>query len=67
MIAGCMKAAVSVLLGHSKRAGSNVTRGYIMKNDATLLAATDKVSSYIWQAMTGDGHQAEIVPFDARA
>jgi hypothetical protein len=50
-----MKAAVSVLLGHSKRAGSNVTRGYIMKNDATLLAATDKVSIYIWQAMTGDG------------
>jgi integrase len=64
---GLHESTLSVLLGHSKRAGSNVTRGYIMKNDASLLAATDKVSSYIWQAMTGDGHQAEIVPFDAKA
>jgi integrase len=61
---GLHESTVGALLGHSKRSG-NVTAGYILKPDALLLAAADKVSRFIWRAMTGE--EAEILPFQARA
>lgn len=59
---GLHESTVEAIIGHKKR-GSNVTRGYVMKADATLLAAADKVSRYVWQAMTGEAVSADIVPF----
>jgi len=47
---GLHESTVAALLGHSKR-GSNVTRSYVLKADATLLAAADKVCRYVLQAM----------------
>ncbi|MGA7329712.1 MAG: tyrosine-type recombinase/integrase, partial [Rhodomicrobium sp.] len=55
------ESTVGVLLGHSK--GGNVTRGYIQKADATLLAAADKVSDFIARAMKGE---TTVIPFEAR-
>ncbi len=48
---GLHESTVSALLGHSKR-GANVTRSYVLKADATLLAAADKVCCFVSQAIT---------------
>ena len=40
---------IGALLGH---AGHGVTMGYIHKTDSALIAAADRVSRYIWLAMT---------------
>ena len=52
---------IAMLLGHTSARSGSVTRGYISKPDAVLLAAADKVTRYIWQAMTGEAISAEIV------
>jgi integrase len=56
------ESTVGALLGHSK--GGNVTRGYIRKADATLLAAADKVSNFIALAMNVDAQN--VVLFETR-
>jgi integrase len=56
------ESTVGALLGHSK--GGNVTRGYIRKADATLLAAADKVSDFIAHAMKGEAQN--VIPFEAQ-
>ncbi|MFZ1108470.1 MAG: site-specific integrase [Rhodomicrobium sp.] len=61
---GLHESTVAVLLGHSRRS-ANATRGYILKADATLLAAADKASRFISQAMTGKARPAEVVPLHA--
>jgi integrase len=48
---GLHESTVAALLGHKKR--GSVTRGYILKPDAVLLAAADKVSGWIALAMDG--------------
>jgi integrase len=63
---GLHESTVAAILGHNRGSG-NVTRGYILKPDALLLAAADKVCRHIWQAMTGEAPQGEIVQFPARA
>jgi integrase len=50
---------IAALLGHSAAKQGSVTRGYIHKVDAVLLAAADKASRYIWRAMAGE--TAEVV------
>lgn len=52
---------IAMLLGHTSARSGTVTRGYITKPDAVLLAAADKAGRYIWQAMTGEALSAEIV------
>jgi hypothetical protein len=50
------------LLGN---AAHGVTRGYIHKVDATLVAAADKLSRAIWHAMTGEA--GVVVPLNVEA
>lgn len=45
---------IAYLLGHVTARTGSTTRGYIKPPDAVLLAAADKVSRYIWEAMTGE-------------
>ena len=52
---------IAMLLGHASARKGSTTRGYISKPDAVLLAAADKVSRHIWQAMSGQGTSAEVV------
>jgi integrase len=52
---------IAMLLGHASARKGSTTRGYILKPDAVLLAAADKISRYIWQAMTGEIVSAEVV------
>ncbi len=54
---GIHESTVSALLGHKKK--GSVTRDYIMKPDAVLLAAADKISEWIAQAMSPDGNGAQ--------
>jgi integrase len=63
---GLHESTVGALLGHSKRSG-NMTAGYILKPDALLLAAADKVSRFIWQAMTGEIATAHIFHLASRS
>ncbi|MGA7328399.1 MAG: integrase arm-type DNA-binding domain-containing protein [Rhodomicrobium sp.] len=49
---GLHESTVAAIIGHQKRSG-NTTRSYVHKDDATLLAAADKVCGWIWQAITG--------------
>jgi integrase len=51
---------IAMLLGHASAKKGSTTRGYIAKPDAVLLAAADKVSRHIWQAMTTEGFSAVI-------
>ena len=50
---------IGALLGH---AGHGVTMGYIHKTDSALIAAADRVSRYIWLAMTSD---TNVVPLNS--
>ena len=52
---------IAMLLGHASAKGGSMTRGYISKPDAVLLAAADKVTRHIWQSMTGEALGAEVV------
>ncbi|MGO9461831.1 MAG: tyrosine-type recombinase/integrase [Rhodomicrobium sp.] len=54
---GIHESTVSALLGHKKR--GSVTRSYIVKPDAVLLAAADKISEWIAQGMGLDGYEAQ--------
>jgi integrase len=56
---GYSTATTGALLGH---AGSGVTRGYIHKLDPALIAAADRVSQHIAEAMDGSVASAEVVP-----
>lgn len=51
---------VATLLGHRSARTGSTTRGYIKKADAVLVAAVDKVTRHIWEAMTGERFGAEI-------
>lgn len=51
---------IAYLLGHASARTGTVTRGYIKRPDAVLLAAADKVQRYIWEAMTGEPLSTEI-------
>jgi integrase len=55
---GLSELTISYLLGHATARTGSTTRGYI-KPDAVLLAAADKVTRYIWQAMIGEAFRAE--------
>ena len=55
---GLGELTIAYLLGHASASTGSTTRGYI-KPDAVLLAAADKVQSFIWQAMTGEVVDAE--------
>jgi hypothetical protein len=52
---------IAMLLGHASARKGSTTRGYISKPDAVLLAAADRVSRHIWQAMTGEAMSAEVI------
>jgi hypothetical protein len=52
------------MLGH---AGGGVTRGYINKLDPALIAAADRVSQHIVEAMSGSAASAEVVPLRRQA
>jgi integrase len=47
---GLSEPTIAVLVGH---AGGGITRGYIHKLDAALLAAADKVAGFVADAMAG--------------
>ena len=40
-------------MGHAAARTGSTGRGYVSPLDDVLLAAADKVSQYIWHAMTG--------------
>jgi len=52
------------MLGH---ADGGVTSGYIHKLDPALIAAADRVSQHIAEAMAGTGASAEVVPLRRQA
>jgi integrase len=58
---GLSELTVATLLGHSSARSGSTTRGYISKPDAVLLAAADKATRHIWEAMTGERFGAEVV------
>jgi integrase len=58
---GLSELTIATLLGHASAKKGSVTRGYISKPDAVLLAAADKVSRHIWQAMTAEAFSAEVI------
>ena len=64
---GLSELTIATLLGHASAKEGSVTRGYITKPDAVLLAAADKVSRYIWQAMTSEGGGVVELPRAANA
>jgi len=58
---GLSELTIATLLGHASAKDGSVTRGYISKPDAVLLAAADKVNRYIWEAMCGEALSAEVI------
>lgn len=58
---GLSELSISTLLGHASARSGSTTRGYISKPDAVLLAAADKATRHIWEAMTGERLGAEVV------
>jgi integrase len=58
---GLSELTIATLLGHASAKEGSVTRGYITKPDAVLLAAADKVNRYIWEAMCGEALSAEVI------
>jgi integrase len=58
---GLSELTIATLLGHASAKEGSVTRGYISKPDAVLLAAADKVNRYIWEAMCGEAFSAEVI------
>ena len=58
---GFTEPTIAALLGHSRR---GVTRGYITKLDAALIAAADRVSERIAEMMAGTT-SAEIIEVKA--
>jgi integrase len=58
---GLSELTIATLLGHDSAKKGSVTRGYITKPDAVLLAAADKVNRYIWDAMFGEALSAEVI------
>ena len=64
---GLSELTIATLLGHASAKEGSVTRGYITKPDAVLLAAADKVSRYIWQAMTSESAAVVELPRAASA
>jgi integrase len=52
---------IAMLLGHASAKRGSTTRGYILKPDVVLLAAADRASRHIWQAMTGEAMSAEVI------
>ena len=61
---GYTDATTGAMLGH---AGGGITRGYIHKLDPALIAAADRVSQHIAEAMDGTAASAEIVPLRRQA
>ena len=61
---GYSDATTGAMLGHS---GGGVTRGYIHKLDPALIAAADRVSQHIADAMDGTAASAEVVPLRRQA
>jgi integrase len=59
---GLHESTIGGIIGHTKR--GTITRNYVHKPDAMLIAAADKVSRSISEAITGDCFSAEIVPLE---
>jgi integrase len=55
---GLTEVTISALLGH---AAATTTRGYIHHVDSALVAAADRVSAWIGNAMTGRNERANVV------
>jgi integrase len=55
---------IAALLGH---AGSGVTAGYIHKLDAALIAAADRVSRHVAEALGLVGQGGDVVEFQGRS